>query len=139
MRDQSATLPEAIDDRKKRAHSPPQPRSASHSARPSTRQCRAATEKGSAFTNQVAAQNCVRGAPFFFDPSAVVTMSLAARPIFADRHPSAFQTGPPLYERYSASSSQAAIPQMFPLSAAQTDTWYGQKLDPDSACYSVGR
>ena len=27
----------------------------------------------------------------------------------------------------------------FPLSAAQADIWYGQKLHPDSACYNVGR
>ena len=27
----------------------------------------------------------------------------------------------------------------FPLSAAQADIWYGQKLHPDSACYNLGR
>jgi nonribosomal peptide synthetase DhbF len=39
----------------------------------------------------------------------------------------------------STSPLNIAIPEMFPLSAAQTGIWYGQKLDPDSACYSIGR
>jgi hypothetical protein len=38
----------------------------------------------------------------------------------------------------TAQRTQSAAPALFALSVAQTDIWFAQRLDPESACYNLG-